>query len=376
MGRRVNTAVWMEKYKRWQIKVQKDGERKTFYSSTPGRKGQRECNAKADAWLDDNLIAPDTRTQKLYDEWFEELKLVGTKSNWRPIDVHWRTWIKPVIGNMKINEISEQNLQTIINHAYAKGKSKKYLKNIRATLTLFIKYCRKCKATSLVIENLVIPRNAPEGKRIILQQNEIVILLTCDKTLFKKKEIVEPYINAYRFEVTTGLRPGEIIGLKWDDVVDNHTIILNRSINYYNETTKGKNDNANREFVLKPIDMNILQKQKAYMLSTGLRSEYVFSNKDGSNIKYGAYYKHWVKYRDYNNISKASPYELRHTFVTVVKELPEGLVKPLVGHSVDMDTYAIYAHEFDGEMERTADLIQDQFAKILNTNKKKETGLA
>lgn len=30
MGKRVNTAVWLEKQQRWQIKVQKDGVRKTF----------------------------------------------------------------------------------------------------------------------------------------------------------------------------------------------------------------------------------------------------------------------------------------------------------------------------------------------------------
>ena len=52
MGKRTNTAVWEEKYQRWRIAVQKDGVRKQFYSSTPGRTGQREANAKADQWLD------------------------------------------------------------------------------------------------------------------------------------------------------------------------------------------------------------------------------------------------------------------------------------------------------------------------------------
>ena len=41
--------------KRWCIAVQKNGTRKRFYSSTPGRTGQREANAKADAWLDDSI---------------------------------------------------------------------------------------------------------------------------------------------------------------------------------------------------------------------------------------------------------------------------------------------------------------------------------
>lgn len=42
MGKRTNTAQWEEKYQRWRIAVQKDGVRKQFYSSTPGRTGQRK----------------------------------------------------------------------------------------------------------------------------------------------------------------------------------------------------------------------------------------------------------------------------------------------------------------------------------------------
>ena len=37
MGRRTNTAAWNGK--RWRIDVQKDGTRKSFYSSKPGRTG-------------------------------------------------------------------------------------------------------------------------------------------------------------------------------------------------------------------------------------------------------------------------------------------------------------------------------------------------
>ena len=49
--KRTNTAKWIESAHRWQINVQKDGVRKTFVSAKPGRTGQREANAKADAWL-------------------------------------------------------------------------------------------------------------------------------------------------------------------------------------------------------------------------------------------------------------------------------------------------------------------------------------
>lgn len=39
---RTNTAKWIETQQRWQIKVQRDGQRRAFCSSTPGRAGQRE----------------------------------------------------------------------------------------------------------------------------------------------------------------------------------------------------------------------------------------------------------------------------------------------------------------------------------------------
>ena len=55
MGRRTNTAVWLPNQNRWQIKVQKDGVRKTFTSAKPGRTGQREANRKADLWLDEGI---------------------------------------------------------------------------------------------------------------------------------------------------------------------------------------------------------------------------------------------------------------------------------------------------------------------------------
>lgn len=55
MGQRTNTATWLPNQQRWQINVQKNGVRRSFTSSKPGRTGQREANAKADAWLDDGI---------------------------------------------------------------------------------------------------------------------------------------------------------------------------------------------------------------------------------------------------------------------------------------------------------------------------------
>ncbi len=44
---RKNEALWVESRKRWQLNVQSDGERKTFPSSIPGKKGKIDADINA-----------------------------------------------------------------------------------------------------------------------------------------------------------------------------------------------------------------------------------------------------------------------------------------------------------------------------------------
>ena len=83
MGKRTNTAKWMENQKRWQVNVQKDGVRRSFTSSKPGRTGQREANAKADAWLDDGIDPSKNRVDDLLDEYLKIIETTTSFSNYK-----------------------------------------------------------------------------------------------------------------------------------------------------------------------------------------------------------------------------------------------------------------------------------------------------
>ncbi len=363
--KRTNTAVWYEKQNRWQIKVQKDGIRKTFYSSTPGRNGQRECNAKADAWLDDGIDNPNAKISKLTAEYIENLRLTASTSHYTQYEKYVRLYINPKIGNVRISDLHEQHLQSVIDYGYSKKLAKKTLQNIQGCIKAFLKYCRKCKYTTLFPESLSIPHGAPIKEKKILQPDDLRKLFNVDTTTYRGKPAHELFINAYRFEVSTGLRPGEVIGLKWSDVA-NDTVFLKRSINVYSEETTGKNDNARRIFTLSEISKAVLDAQRKFQKDNGIETEWVFSDEYGECAKENRYYKRWVHYCEANGMQKITAYEMRHTFVSVVKSLPEGYLKQLVGHSKDMDTYGVYSHEFLGDSKKTAELVSDIFGKILN----------
>lgn len=352
--KRTNTAQWYEKYQRWQIQVQKDNERRTFYSSTPGRNGQREANRKADAWLDDGIDKVNLKVSALFDDFLSYKQASTSKSNWRQIQSIGDTWVKPLKGNKRISNLTEQDLQDIIVAAFQKGLSNKTLKNIRAALMNFLKYCRKRKVSTLFVEDLEIPNGAPSKEKRIVHPDALKVLFSVDTTIYRGSRKLDPYINAYRFEVLTGLRPGELIGLEWSDIKDN-MVWIQRAVNKYGEQTKGKNKNARRHFVLTEQAKKVLDAQKAMSYT-----ESVFEISCTQT-----YRKSWLRYCEANNIPYVSPYELRHTFVSIVKTLPDGTIRPLVGHSKSMDTFGIYGHEVKGELQKTAETVSEIFSKLL-----------
>lgn len=356
--KRTNTAKWHEKYSRWQIQVQKDNERRTFYSSTPGRNGQREANRKADAWLDGGIEHSNKRVYPLFTDYVAELKDTTSRGNWDKIESMGRCWVNPCIGNKQIAKLTEADLQDIINRAYKKGLSKKTLNNMRWVLQNFLKFCRRRKATNLFLEGLTIPKGAPTKEKHILQPSSLRILFSSDETCLYGKRQKDCYIYAYRFQVLTGLRPGELRGIDRSSI-QNDIIDIKRSINKFGEETKGKNENAARRFALFPLASEILEQQLA-------------QNPDSENVfdipSLSSYAKRWRRYCEANKIPYVTLYQMRHTFISLIKSLPDGMVKALVGHSQSMDTFGVYGHEVTGELQKTAQKVSDIFTEVLKSD--------
>ena len=369
MGKRTNNARWVESKNYWRIAVQKDGERKYFYSSTPGRAGLREANSKADAWLDENIFTARVKITDLLDDYLSNIEARTSTANIKKEKYHVESFIRPALKNKKIDSLTEQDLQSIIDKAYktkdADGnvvyRSKKTLENIRCTITAFVKFCRKRKVTTLVPEDLTIPSGARLKTKNILQPADIIKLFNIDTTVLKGNRCFDEYIYAYRFAVATGLRPGELRALTRKNL-KGHILYIDSSINIQNEITQGKNANANRQIYLSQMAYDVIQQQ----LQLKPDAEYIFDINSTSTFRH-----RWQKYCEVNDITVISLYEMRHTFVSIVKNLPEGAVKQIVGHSKNMDTFGIYGHQLTGEDRQTANLIEGVFTNILNLEEEK-----
>lgn len=364
MGKRVNTAVWVKKQNRWKINVQKDGVRKSFYSSIPGRNGMREANKKADAWLDENILNTGVKVDELLDDYLIDVGSRTSESNLIKEKYHVNNFIRPVLKNKKIDNLTEQDLQNVLNKAYKTKdsdgnevfRSKKTLANIRSTLIAFVKFCRKRKLTTLFPEDLTIPKGAPVKEKRILQPEDVKKVFSTDTTILNNKRQFDDYIYAYRFMIVAGLRPGELRALKQSNL-NGRYLTVDGAINVYNQKTDGKNKNSHRRIYLSDLAYKVIQQQ----LKLKPDAEYIFDINSTITLR-----ERWQRFCKANNIPGTSLYELRHTFVSIVKNLPEGSVKEIVGHSKNMDTFGVYGHHFDGDNIKTANMIDDIFDNILN----------
>ena len=145
--------------------------------------------------------------------------------------------------------LTKQDLKRVIYTAYRKHNlSQKSLKNIRGDLSGFCNYldCADIR-NDLRTSNIKIPSNAKKGQKQALDVSSLNILFTESQVPYNGTICQDSLIYAYRFQVVTGLRPGELMGLEWGDI-DNDYIHIRRAINAKGITTNGKNEFAARDF--------------------------------------------------------------------------------------------------------------------------------
>ncbi len=357
-------AKWIEKENRWCIQVQANGDRRRFYSTVLGKRGKIEAERKADEWLSLETPKGLANVKTVWDSWIAYLK--QEKMHTHQYESIGRNHIVSAIGKKRIDSVTEFDIQQIVTRAFEKGLAKKTLENIRGCCSSFLQYCRMRKLTNLHPEKIKINKKAPKPKKRTMQPNEIKILFSNENTVWRGKECFEWYIYTYRFIACTGLRPSECFGLKRSDIdLDNKTVTVSGGYVGRGHFSDGKTDNAIRTFVLNDYAVEAVKNQLALLRQNKVKCKWMFPDRSGKIAEEKTVWQNFQRYCDFNGIPRYSVYELRHTYVSVNRYMPDALLKLQVGHSEKMDTRGVYGHEIDGDNIRAAELSSNAFKDIL-----------
>lgn len=356
---------WIEKYRRWQLDGRKEGKRKSFYSSNPSAKaGPAECRAKYRAWYFKSTSSSIT----IGSAWIEFSKVYREKNKITSYDAmqsRYKAHLKR-LENRKLELFRKSDWQDIIYHAKANGAdSYRTLTNISGMIRVFCKFC----AGKGYIDDcdvplyFDIPAKDMKPDHIIIQPKDFFMLMTHENDNW--------YIHAWRFLVLTGLRRAEICGLKTDRDYKDGRIYINETISHKNYLLAPKSEDSVRNFY--PPDLAIEEWKKHIELrrKKSIYSEYFFCDKAGNYMRPRMVSAEWLKWRRANGIDMTL-HELRHTFVSYVRQLSELAledVKKIVGHDERMNTDATYNHivELTREQQSEKDRKDKIKSQIINS---------
>lgn len=152
----------------------------------------------------------------------------------------------------------------------------------------------------------------------------------------------------FRHYVTTrffsGMRTGEINGLKWKYVDFERGVIAVREVFSAGEVEENaKNETSLRDIPMLPIVREALEAQRAVRHP---ESEYVFCSRDGTPLDaHNFTTRVWYPLLRYLQIEKRRPYQTRHTTATLMLasgENPEWIAK-LMGHANTQMLFTVYS---------------------------------
>lgn len=360
--------------KSWVFQYRVDGQRKT-------KRFKKKADAKA---FQEALTAQMTGEQPVpgqsvevitlgewMDRWLESYAKPTVKlSTYCSYEQYIRSHIKPQIGMLYMNRLRVDDLQDFFNERRQNGNvkgpgglSSKTLTNMRNLLHLALDQAVKNKLMKEnPIEGVRLPKNVQRKMRVLSREEQ-------DRLIRAARQAPEPAAFGVIFDLFTGLRLGELCGLRWQNVdmeqgtfqvcetrnrLPNHddSIAASTTVKTVSST---KTDHSRRTVYL--LD-ELFQDLKYYKeIQESIAAEYpdynqegyVFCQENGQPYEPRTYQDLFKRCVRQAGIRDTNFHALRHTFAT--RSLERGMdvvtLSRLLGHANPSITMDKYGHALD-----------------------------
>ena len=322
-----------------------------------------------------NLFPQQSNTSMKLGEWMElwltiYMKNALKQSTYISYEGYIKNHFKPAIGNADLKELTPRFLQMFYNYKIEEGLSPKTIINMNLCLH---------KALDQAMKEGLISSNPASGINLSRGQRPQIEILTRDEQFALLRASYGRHYGVFiRLVLATGLRLGELLGLRWEDI-DFRTNMLqvNRTLNRLNipnlpENHTGprteiviqppKTKNAMRSLPLLPAVIQDLlvwravQEQEAAAAGSAYSSSgFIVTNALGGYIEPRTFKDYYNQILDLAGLRHFTFHALRHTFASRAMEqgMDSKTLSILLGHysvSFTLDTYAhvLDDHKWDG----------------------------
>lgn len=334
-------------------------------------KTQAEVKEKLRKALEEAKKMDFTRTGKYtveqwMDEWFENVCKIKVRPSSHQtyrgyIDHH----IAPNIGSIPLEKLTTMDLQKLYrklmntgrverieSKEQPKGLSAKTVRNINQVISSAMDFA---VAQKIILEN---PCKAVALPKI--EHKEMQTIPAEQLQAFLQEAKATGVYEMYYIELATGLRRGELLGLKWQDIDWKNGIIkVRRQVARVNgEIVEAplKTKNSYRTVSISPQAIEVLREQKRKTNDT-----YVFPSPNGGPISPDSVNNMLKRVLERAGIPKVRFHDLRHTFATLA--LQNGVdiktVSGMLGHFSAGFTLDTYAHVTTSAQKEAAQTMEN-----------------
>lgn len=324
--------------------------------------------------------------------WFETYKNSRTvkPATLETTAQHIRAFIVPRIGKLSLRNLNPQNIAKFYSDLLSAGRinltnkgatpelSNKYVRNIAGTLNRALE---DAKSWGLLPNNpcgeVKLPKRVkPELKT--LGGNQIAQFINA------ATQRQDPNLALWLLVFTTGMRRGELAGLRWRDVdflsgsvtiAQTRTVINGKTIIETPKTKAGY-----RTIALDTLTIDALAKLKdaqehaATMLGYW-SSELVFTDIDGHIPSPHRLLKRFRKALELAELPKIRLHDARHSYAAYALEqgVSVHIVSPRIGHASPSFTWDTYAKSIPASDRHAAKIIEDALGKLIDETRTRKS---
>ena len=347
----------------WRAQIYINGQRlgKTKKSKFEAQKWLRDTLGKIDHGYTGH--GANTIFGEFLDEWLTSKSNAIKKTTWNLYECVIRNHINPILGKIKLTDISPQKIQSLYLQKERDGVGKRTIRVIHTIINSSLRNAVKLGALHTNPTEAVNPPNYETPEMQAYAEHEITLLL-----LASKGTPLEALIHV---AITTGLRQSELLALKWSDIDwDRSTISVQRQL-------KRKYDNKEYFSSLKTksgrrtisIGINTADKlrdhhqkqmnEKKAMGSQWNENDLIFPSKIGTPMHQRNLLRRFKSLIQESGLREIRFHDLRHTAASLM--LNHG-ISPLIvakrlGHSKVSITLDTYGHLLPGMHQESANFI-------------------
>ncbi|HWO98442.1 MAG TPA: site-specific integrase [Bacillus sp. (in: firmicutes)] len=258
-----------------------------------------------------------------------------------------KTHILPHLGHFPLATLTPLHIQGFVGELRKKGLSDTTTKRIFNVVNASLNSAVRME---LIKKN---PASIIEKPRVTAKETAIWNLE--ESFLFLKSAKSSPYYIAFLLAVTTGMRQGEILGLRWKDVDFEHECLyIRQTLTHDGKEFKegAKSKAGNRSIGLDTNTISALKEQRKKNVANKLKygSAYVdydlvIATPQGKPVNPRSLLRVFDNLTVKANLSKIRFHDLRHTHASLMLQQGENikLISERLGHSsvkVTLDTYS------------------------------------